>query len=196
MRYDSLVKQPIVLEREPTTAELEALLRKRLERTEWRRVLFALLLIGLAAFMLWLWYADPSAGGADPPLTAYIALFALCAWFILAGVRLLYRALKSGARRAWLLDLLEHHPQRIARIYAAVMRSRPGVHRQVIPAPEDVNLPLAPGGFHILIELKEPSRLQRLLGRHKHAVTAPRDELVPLLGYLRSLAPDAQGPPI
>jgi hypothetical protein len=190
------VRQPIVLDPEPTCEDLDALLRKRLERTEVRRVFFALLLIGLAAFMLWLFYEDPSAGGADPPLTAFVALFALCAWFILAGLRFLYQALKSGARRAWLLDLLDHHPERIARIHAAVMRSRPGVHQQIIPAPEEVNLPVAPGGFHILIELKEPSRLQRLLGRHKHAVTAPRDELVPLLGYLRSLAPDAQGSPI
>jgi hypothetical protein len=90
---------------------------------------------------------------------------------------------------------MRNEPERVARIYAAVMRSRPGVHRELIRPPEAENMPAAPGGYHIVIELKDPSRLERLLGIHKHAVIARAQDIPALLAYLRAQAPNAGGPP-
>ena len=145
--------------------------------------------------LLWLYLKDPDAGGADPPLSARIAVFALIALFFAGGLRILWVSLTAGPRSARLLRIVDEQPERIARIYAAVMRSRPGVHRQIIRPPESENMPAAPGGYHIVIELKEPSRLERMLGNHKHAIIARAQDIPALLAWLRAKAPTAEGPP-
>ena len=183
------------VELEPVLADPEALLRKRLGRTEIRRAIFALLLIGLGALLLGLYLHDPEPGGEHVPLSAVIAVFVLIAVFFLGGVRYLWEALTSGPRHARLLRVVRNEPERVARIYAAVMRSRPDVHRELIRPPEAENMPAAPGGYHIVIELKDPSRLDRLLGIHKHAVIARAQDIPALLAYLRAQAPNAAGPP-
>ena len=157
--------------------------------------MFALLLIGLGALLLGLYLHDPEPGGEHVPLSAVIAVFVLVAMFFLGGVRYLWEALTSGPRHARLLRIVRNEPERVARIYAAVMRSRPGVHRELIRPPEAENMPAAPGGYHIVIELKDPSRLERLLGIHKHAVIARAQDIPALLAYLRAQAPSAAGPP-
>ena len=171
----------------------EALFRERLGRTAVRGAIFGLLCIGLGAFLAWLYFKDPDRG--DSPLSAHIAVFGLLALFFLGGLRFLWISATSGPRRRRLLRILDEEPERVARIYAAVMRSRPGVHRQVIPPPEGKNMPPAPGGYHIVVELKEPSRLERLLGNHKHAVIARAEDIPALLAWLRTKAPSAEGPP-
>lgn len=183
------------VELEPVLADPEGLLRVRLGRTAIRAAVFALICIGLGVLLLWLYLKDPDAGGADPPLSARIAVFALIALFFVGGLRILWVSLTAGARSARLLRIVDEEPERIARIYAAVMRSRPGVHRQIIQPPEAENMPAAPGGYHIVIELKEPSRLERLLGNHKHAIIARAQDIPALLAWLRAKAPTAEGPP-
>ena len=92
------------VELEPVLADPEALLRKRLGRTEIRRAIFALLLIGLGALLLGLYLHDPEPGGEHVPLSAVIAVFVLIAMFFLGGVRYLWEALASGPRHARLLE--------------------------------------------------------------------------------------------
>lgn len=183
------------VELEPALANPEALFRQRLGRTAVRAAIFGVICIGLGALLLWLYLKDPDAGGADPPLSAVIAVFALIALFFGGGLRILWVSATSGPRRTRLMRIVDEEPERIARIYAAVMRSRPGVHRQVIQQPEAENMPAASGGYHIVIELREPSRLQRLLGKHKHGVIARAQDIPALLAWLRARAPDAAGPP-
>jgi hypothetical protein len=180
------------IELEPVLADPEGVFRKRLGRTEVRTSIFAVIVIALGAFMLWLYVLDP---GEDVPLSGVIALFAISGAFILFGLRLLWGAATSSRRHARLLRLLDERPDRVARIFAAVMRQRPGVHRQVIQPPEAENMPIAPGGYHIVIELKPRNRLERLLGSHKHAVIARARDIPALLAWLRAKAPNAAGPP-
>lgn len=183
------------VELEPALADPEGVLRQRLGRSAIRAAIFGLICIGLGVLLLWLYLKDPDAGGADPPLSARIAVLALIALFFGGGLRILWVSATSGPRRARLMRIVDVEPERIARIYAAVMRQRPGVHRQIIQPPEAENMPPAPGGYHIVIELKEPSRLERLLGNNKHAIIARAQDIPALLAWLRAKALNAAGPP-
>jgi hypothetical protein len=189
-------KRPLLapgVELEPALADPKGLLRQRLGRTAIRGAIFGLLCVGLGALLAWLYLKDANRG--DSPLSAHIAVFALLALFFLGGLRFLWVSATSGPRRVRLLRIVDEEPERIARIYAAVMRSRPGVHREIIRPPEAENMPPAPGGYHLVIELKEPTRLERLLGSQRHAIIARAQDIPALLAWLRAKAPNADGPP-
>jgi hypothetical protein len=93
--------------------DAESLFRMRLGRTPLRAAIFGLLLLGLAALMVWLWVANPSEDDEPMPL----------------------------------------------------------------------------------VELANPTTLDRFLGRHQHAIPAPPEEIPVLLDWLRSKASNAAGPP-
>lgn len=183
------------VELEPALADPEALLRTRLGRTAVRTAILALILIGLGVFMIWLWFEQRAPEGEEIPIQGVVVGWALMLAFIFFGLRLLWDAARSSRRHASLLRTLEREPERIVRIYAAVMRQRPGVHRQIIQPPEAENMPVAPGGYHIVIEVKPRNRLERILGRHRHPIVARAQDIPALLAWLRAKAPNAAGPP-
>lgn len=191
-------KQPLLapgVVLEPALADPEALLRTRLGRTAVRTAIFAVISIGLGVFMIWLFFTKPAPEGEELPIQGVIVGWAFTLAFIGFGLKLLWEVARSGRRHARLLRILERDPERVRRVYAAVMRHGPGVHRQVIQQPEAENMPVAPGGYHIVIELKPRHRLERLLGRHRHAVIARAQDVPALLAWLRAKAPNAAGPP-
>jgi hypothetical protein len=100
-------------------------------------------------------------------------------------------------RRRALLAIVDREPERLARVYAAVIVSQGlrSANLRPIAAPEAEHLPARGGGFHVVIELRDPSRAQRWVGVHSEAVAVARDEVLPLLAWLRSRAPGAAGPP-
>jgi hypothetical protein len=177
---------------DPAVAGGEALLRAALGAMDARRVIGGVLAIGTSAFMVSLYVFK-----LDPEVVYYttgtkVLGVVVCGWFLLAGGRWLVQVATRRVRTARLLRLLNEHPERVARIYGSWIGRKAIRHR--IQPPELEHMPPASGGFLVTIEMAEPNRLRRLFSLHRQVVLTTREQLAPLLAYLRALAPDAQGP--
>ncbi len=171
--------------------EVAELLKKQLAHMEVRRAVLADLFLAVASLILVLYFFK-----GDSATTRVVVLaFGIAACFVVASLWLLYRVATSGAWRARLLTVLEHEPESVARIYGAVLiRTGRSAFLSPIKAPEAENLD-RPGGYNLVIVLKEPGRARRLLGLNKYVVAIAREQLASVLASLRSLAPGAAGPP-
>ena len=178
---------------DPVIADGEELLRAAHSAMDARRVIGGVLAIGTSAFMISLYVFK-----LDPEVTSYttgtkVLGAVVCGWFLLAGGRWLVQVATRRVRTARLLRLLHEHPERVARIYGSWIGYR--AIRHPIRLPEADHMPPSAGGFLVTIEMAEPNRLRRLFSLHRQVVLTTRDQLAPLLAYLRALAPDADGPP-
>jgi hypothetical protein len=145
--------------------------------------------------MVWLWVEQPAEDGEELPLYVAALGVLVIGAFAFFGLYIVWQVLRSNRRQAFLLEVLEREPERIARIFGAVMRPYPNVRRAPIQPPEAEHVPAGFGAHHVIVELANPSLLDRALGRHQHAIVAPPEEIPVLLDWLRSKAPNAAGPP-
>ena len=175
--------------------ELRAILIEQLKGMEVRQAVLAALFLGVGALVVVLAVTRPPVGSHTSARTIILAVV-IAGSFLLAGLWLTYQAVTGGHRRARLLQLLDQEPDQVARIYGAfLVRVGRGASLRPIPAPEAEHMPDRLGGYRAVIALRERSRLRRLLGAQKYVLSVRRDQLLPLLTYLRQLAPTAQGPP-
>jgi hypothetical protein len=100
-------------------------------------------------------------------------------------------------RRARLLDVLDHHPERIGRIYAGVVRSvgLRSATTDPIPAPEAEHMSEGGIRWYVFVTRRDSTLLQRVIGLNFDGIPVRRDEVLPLLEWFRAKAPSADGPP-
>ena len=104
----------------------------------------------------------------------------------------------TGARRAArLLDLVEHHPERVERIYAGHVRTigNRSARMESLPAPESEHMGDGDRGWYVLVARRDPTSFERFFGLNLDSIPVRRDEVLPLLDWLRAKAPSAAGPP-
>ncbi len=175
--------------------ELRAILIEQLKGMEVRQAVLAALFLGVAALVVVLAVTRPLVGN-HASVRTFILTVVVAGSFLLAGLWLTYQAATGGRRHAHLLQVLDHEPNQVARIYGAfLVRVGRSASLRPIPAPEADHMPDRLGGYYAVIALRERSPLGRLLGAQKYVLRIRRDQLLPLLAYLRQLAPTAEGPP-
>lgn len=177
---------------DPALVDGEALLGEALGAMDARRVIGGVLAIVTSLFMisLYVFKLDPQVSSYTTGTKVLGAL--VCGWFLVAGGRWLVQVATRRVRTVRFLRTLNEHPERVARIYGSWIGRK--AIRHPIQLPEREHMPPVAGGFLVTIEMAEPNRLRRLFSLHRQVVLTTREELAPLLAYLRALAPDAQGP--
>ena len=167
------------------------LLALRMKKAAWPLAILAIamflsvVLMGFLAFV------------GDIYLSGRIALL-LFALMGLIGTVWLIALIATGARRAArLIDEVEHHPEHIERIYAGHVRTigYRSARMDAVPAPEAENMGDARNRWYVLVARRDPTSLQRFLGLNVESIPVARDEVLPLLAWLRAKAPSATGPP-
>jgi hypothetical protein len=106
--------------------------------------------------------------------------------------------LASGSRRrASLLDAIEHRPESIERIYGGVVINYGfrGASMREVATPESEHMSARRSGWYVVITRNDATPFQRRFGLNLESIPVGRDELLPLLAWLRSTAPAAAGPP-
>jgi hypothetical protein len=173
-----------------SVADPRQLLEARLDGMQWRRVLVAVLFFGAAALFIGLFVAQ--GGGFS---AAAVIGWAFAVVFVLYGVLTCWQLATAEERNRRLVQLLDLDPGRIKRIYGTRM-VRSGRYASMVPIkpPETESIGEAQT-VCVVVELTEPSRVKRLLGIQKYIARVSPQELLELLGFLRGIAPDAQGPP-
>lgn len=134
---------------------------------------------------------------SDTYLRGRLLFFLFGVFGLLAAVWLVALMVTAGSRTARLLDDLEHHPDRIERIYAGVTR-RMGLHAaptDVVPAPEREHLGEGGTRWYVYVTRRGSTPWQRFLGLSSESIPVSHDEVLPLLDWLRAKAPGAAGPP-
>ena len=106
-----------------------------------------------------------------------------------------YLVITASARHHSLLEALEHHPERIGRIYLVATRYTSHMAmRAVVDVPEAEHLPTS-GMLSIVITIKDATPAMIRLGTNRETVRVQRNEVLTLLDWLRAKAPAAEGPP-
>jgi len=176
----------------PALPDQRALFVERLAQRQTGLIAVAVVVLVSAALLIVLAFAIPRAAPV-----ARIVMVVCGLAFGGTGGTIAWIVATAPARRRRLLATIEEHPERLARVYGAVLVSHGfrQANLRPIAAPETDHLPARGGGFHLVIELADPTPRERRLGLHRGAVAVKRDEVLALLQWLRSQAPGAAGPP-
>lgn len=175
--------------------DLTPVLETRLRRTDGRRAVIAAVFVGCAALVITLYVVRPGTGPSGPPLRITVLSSILVAAFLAGGAYQGCLVAAGARRREHLLSVLSDDPRQVERIYAAVsIRVGRSAVVQPIKGPEGQHLSRRTG-YQVVVRLREPGRLRRLLNLSTYLIAVPRAEVLPLLDFLRSRAPDALGPP-
>jgi hypothetical protein len=175
----------------PPPLDLTSLLAARMKGGAWLQVILATVIFLTALLMGFLSFA------AHPTISGRIVLmlFALLALAVTAALIVLIAG--TTRRRARLLDVLDHHPERIGRIYAGVVRSvgLRSATTDPIPAPEAEHMSEGGIRWYVFVTRRDSTLLQRVIGLNFDGIPVRRDEVLPLLEWFRAKAPSADGPP-
>lgn len=172
--------------------DLTPLLIERMKRASGGLVIVAAIMLLGSLVMAFLSFAlHPNIVGRTVLLLLTVVGLGATAWLI--------TLLVTGAKRAArLLEVVEHNPERIERIYAGKVRNV-GFHAarmDPLPPPESEKLSeWGGGGWYVILTRSGSTRLQRFFGLNFDSIKVPRDEVLPLLDWLRTKAPSAAGPP-
>lgn len=171
-------------------ADPRQLLEARLEGMQKRRVGVAVLFFGAAALFIGLFIAQ---GGAFTVAAVFGWLLAI--FFLFYGFLTWWQIATADERNRRLIQLLDLDPGRIERIYGMKLVGS-GRYSSMAPLAQPESEHIGESRtLCVALELKEPSRLKRMLGVQKYVARVSPEELLELLSFLRGLAPDAKGPP-
>lgn len=172
--------------------DLAPLLIERMKRAPGGLVIVAaIMLLGSLVMGLLSFALHPNIVGRTVLLLLMVVGLGATAWLI--------TLLVTGAKRAArLLEVVEHDPARIERIYAGKVRNVGirAARMDPLPPPESEKLSeWGGGGWYVILTRSGSTRLQRFFGLNFDSIKVSRDEVLPLLDWLRAKAPSAAGPP-
>ena len=175
----------------PAQSDLAPVLTARMKRASRPLAMVAMVTFLSALLMGFLSFAaHPTIVGRVVLLVFALLGFGATGWLIVLVVT-------GGRRAARLLDLVEHHPERIERIYAGRVRNvgNRSARMEPMPAPESEHMGPGDRGWYVLVTRRDPTPFQRFFGLNFDSIHVGRDEVLPLLAWLRAKAPSATGPP-
>jgi hypothetical protein len=172
-------------------ADLAPLLTARMKNASGPLVIVAIVMFLSSALMGFLSFA------AHPKIVGRIFLLLFAFLGLGATVWVIVLVFTGARRAARLLDLVEHHPDQVERIYAGYVRmiGNRSARMETIPSPEGENMGDADRRWHVLVTRRDPTSIQRFFGLNFDSIPVARDEVLPLLAWLRAKAPSAAGPP-
>ena len=171
--------------------DLGPLLTERIKRPGWSLlVLTVVLLVGSLGI------GALAVLAPEIRLTGRIALMLIALLGLGATIWLIVLFATGAKRAAKLLDLVEHHPERVERIYAGHVRNvgNRSARMEPVPMPESEHMGDGTRGWYVLVTRKDSTFLQRFFGLDFDSIHVGRDEVLPLLDWLRSKVPTAAGP--
>lgn len=175
----------------PPQPDLAPLLTERIKRPGWRLLILTVVLLVGSLGMGALAVLAP-----EIRLTGRIALMLFALLGLGATIWLIVLFVTGARRAANLLDLVEHHPERVERIYAGHVRNvgNRSARMEPVPMPESEHMGDGTRGWYVLVTRKDPTSVQRIFGLNFDSIHVGRDEVLPMLNWLRSKVPDAAGP--
>jgi hypothetical protein len=175
----------------PPQADLALLITTRMKRAARPMAMVATVTFLSALFMGFLSFA------AHPTIVGRVVLIAFALMGFGATGWLIVLVATGGRRAARLLDLVENHPQRVERIYAGHVR-KVGIRSarmEALSVPESEHIGDRDRRWYVLVTRRDPMPFQRFFGLNFDSIPVGRDEVLPLLDWLRAKAPSATGPP-
>jgi hypothetical protein len=175
----------------PPQADLALLITTRMKRAARPMAMVATVTFLSALFMGFLSFA------AHPTIVGRVVLIAFALMGFGATGWLIVLVATGGRRAARLLDLVENHPQRVERIYAGHVR-KVGIRSarmEALSVPESEHMGDRDRRWYVLVTRRDSTPFQRFFGLNFDSIPVGRDEVLPLLDWLRARAPSATGPP-
>jgi hypothetical protein len=175
----------------PPQADLAPLITTRMKRAARPLAMVATVTFLSAVLMGFLSFA------AHPTIVGRVVLIAFALMGFGATGWLIVLVATGGRRAARLLDLVENHPQRVERIYAGHVRKvgLRSARMEALSAPESEHMGDRDRRWYVLVTRRDPTLFQRFFGLNFDSIPVGRDEVLPLLDWLRARAPSATGPP-